>query len=200
MKNSKKSLSRNMFTNKESYIEYHFLHSSNTYTYETRIPASKIQKVFIELSSRFGENNHSINEYSQYSHENLELTIYMDSSNFCKKVKSILVNDPYIKDKKICSLYVEKNKVHNDSFPSLYNNTVYDIIDIVFELEPGIFLIIRNKKGNTIKKEVSVEKIGVSRNSKTNNTTWSEIYLQVSCESNVEKVHSELDYICSFLQ
>lgn len=185
------------YKNKESYIEYHFLHSSHSHIFEKKISSLKIQKVFLKLSERFGENNHSIQEYSLYNHEDMELTLYLDGSNFCNKKKSITVEDPYIKNKNICSLFVEKNKIHNDTFPSLYDNTVYDIIDIVFKLQNGISLVIQTKKVDTIQKVESIDKLGISKN--TNGNTWCEVFLKVNCESEVSKVHSEIDYIYSLL-
>lgn len=198
MKSFKKS-SQVPIKSKESYIIYHFLHSSHPHIYETKIPNTKIQKIFIELTKKFGENNHSIQEYSLYSYEDKELTLYLDGSNFCRKKKSILVKDPYIKDKKICSLYVEKKKVHNDSFPSLYDNIVYDIIDIVFILQKGISLVIQTKKENIIKNIDTIYKLGIPKKSVSNKNIWCEIFLQVDYNSHVDDVHSEIEYIYSLL-
>ena len=185
--------------NKESYIEYRFLHTSNNYSYNTKIPILKIQNVFLELSKRFGENNHKIYEYSLYTHDEMELVIYMDGSNFCKKSISRKISDPYIKNDNIVTLYVEKNKIHNDTFSSLYNNSVYDIIDIIFPIDNTIQCIIRTNMIYVNNKKDTIDKIGVSKNHKSNKNTWSEIILQVECSSDVDKVHKELDYIKSLL-
>lgn len=198
MKSFKKS-SQVSIKSKESYIVYHFLHSSCKHIYETKIPNTKIQKIFTELTKKYGENNHTIQEYSLYSYEDMELTLYMDGSNFCRKKKSILIEDPYIKDKKICSLYVEKKKVHNDSFPSLYDNIVYDIIDIVFILQEGISLVIQTKKENIIKNIDTIYKLGIPKKSVSNKNIWCEIFLQVDYNSHVDDVHSEIEYIYSLL-
>lgn len=192
----KKDFTKN---NKELYIEYHFLHTLNNYSYNTKIPILKIQNIFLELSKRFGENNHKINEYSLYIHDEMELIIYMDGSNFCKKTKTRKINDPYIKDDNIITLYVEKNKMHNDTFPSLYNNSVYDIIDIVFSIDNNIQCIIRTNMVYENNKKDTIDKIGISKNHKSNKNTWCEIFLQVDCSSDVNQVHTEIDYIKSLL-
>lgn len=181
------------------YIEYHFLHKSNTYSYDTKIPILKIQNIFLELSKRFGENNHKIHEYSIYSHDNMNLVIYMDGSNFCKNIKTSIITDPYVKDKNICTLYVEKNKVHNDNFPSLYSNIVHDIIDMVFYISDNIQCIVRTNMTYSNSKKETIDKIGVSKNHKSNSNTWCELYLQVDCNSDTDNVHSEIDFIYKML-
>ena len=204
-KQSSNGSSKN-YKKKEDYIEYRF--SNNIGENKTKpfldieIPVNKIRKVFEKLSEKYGENNEVIKEYSIYKHNDLELTVFSDGSSFCRQVSLTEVQDPSIPNG-IVVVYKEKHKISNDYFPSKYTyGSVVDVVDVIFTAKNGINIVLSTIFENNRKAEKlnSIENLCISRNVRSSDYVWCEIYVTVECTCDVKDVHDTINFVKGIME
>lgn len=181
---------------KEESMEYHFSDSVGK-VINLEIPAEKVSLLFQSLSERLGENNETINEYSIYKNQNLELTVFPDGSSFCRQVILKKVDNKKVPDNVFIN-YKEKHKISNDIFPSRYSyNSVVDIIDVIFDIDDGIKIILstiyeNNKSNEKIK---NVESLGNPRVFNKSKNVWCEVYISTEVKIDYERVVDTINYV-----
>jgi len=178
----------------EKYTEYVFSEvSDNKLPYfDSKISAEKMRLIFNSLREKYGIIE-LIKDYSIYSHNNLELKVYIDGSSFCKRV-SMKKSEKNINEN-ICILDIIKNKVSNDIFPCKYSyDSILDIVDIIFNISENISVILRTLYENNklFDKTKNVKNIGIKKrnikNIRKSNKYWCTISVITSGENIDEDV------------
>ena len=184
----------------EKYTEYVFSEncSDDIPYFDSKISAEKMKVVFNTLRKKYGVVE-TINDYSIYSHNDLELKVYVDGSSFCKRVSINKTNNNNINN--IYKLSVIKQKVNNDIFPCKYSyDSVLDIIDIKFTISDNICIVLRTLYENNrfFEKTNNIKKIGLkSRNIKNinkSNKYWCTISIITlnGCDENIIRENIEM--------
>lgn len=198
----------------ENKIEYHFLHEScfqhvpnkkSKPFFNTEIPKSSIISLTECLRKQMGEVERK-KEYTIYRNLNMDLTVLPDGSSFCHQTFSKPLEDKRLTNTKFSSsnpidilvVYKEKTKISNDLFPSQFTyEEIIDVIDIIYPWAKGLSIILslryHKDKGN--ENSSSVKKMGRCSKIEHSPYVWCELFLQVDCEVEVEKVHECVNYV-----
>jgi hypothetical protein len=198
------------YKKKEKSIEYHFSNkigvksTKSLYTtpyIDVEIEVDKIQTAFSILREKCGETE-NIKEYSIYKHNDLELTVFPDGSSFCRQIIVKELKDINIPIG-IFVNYKEKLKISNDYFPCkyVYNSSV-DIVDVIFTLSNDIKIVLstiyeNNRKFEKVK---NVEDLGRPNKIKKSKSAWCEMYVDVECSCDVEKVHNTIKMLVEIFE
>lgn len=190
------------YKKKEEYIEYRFSYNNDKKPFvDVGIPLEKVKKLFTNLQEKFGENNEIIKEYSIYKHDDMELTLFPDGSSFCRKVSTKKIEDSNTSNN-ILVTYKEKTKIPNDNFPcSFVYNSVCDIIDIIYNINNEIQIVLNTSYENNriYEKLKTIESLGRANRPTKSNKIWCEVYLKINCNSKVEDVYKTIDLIEKFI-
>lgn len=127
---------------KEERYKLFYLVSDQHKMIDLGVSKEKIQRISQAIRDRLGKVE-ICRDYTVYSYQNLELTVYPDGSSFCHQVSRL----PYPLDKtysSILGLESIRKKIANDIFPSRYTyDSVIDTVDVIFPWTKEVEIILR---------------------------------------------------------
>lgn len=127
---------------KEERYKLFYMVSDKSKIVDLGVSKEKIQRISQAIRDRLGKVE-MCRDYTVYSYQNLELTVYPDGSSFCHQVSRL----PYVLDKKYASflgIQTLRKKIANDIFPSRYKyDSVIDTVDVIFPWTEEIEIILR---------------------------------------------------------
>ena len=116
-------------------------------------------------------------DYTVYSHQNLELTVYPDGSSFCHQVNRLPLAEK--KYPSFMGIQMIRKKIANDIFPSRYTyDAVTDTIDVIFPWTEQVDVIIRLRVEENDQNTNSAPSVAELHEVQGKNDTWVEIMVK----------------------